>query len=515
MPAVAADGWQLDTVVAPALLFGTNGIRVAADGSVWIAQVQGNRLSAWSPSSGELRTVAGSRGGLPGPDDVAFGRDGTAYVTQPHAHRVSAVGPGGDIRVLLDDVPEANGVTVAPDGRLFVDECRPDGHLLEVGTDAAGRCRVIRGGIGMANALEMGPDGRLFLPEILSDRVLAVDPDTAESAVALDGVLVPSAVKFDQDGHLVVAESATGRLLCVNAEHGGRDVLASTEPGIDNFSFDGRGGVFVSNFVTGSLRHVDLATGVVREDHPPALLGPCSVSLRPDGRLLVADWLSVVEVAPNGELRHIAQVPLDFRFTVVGAADDGSGTTVLTSDGELWRREGDGAFVAVATGGWRVDALGTSRSRPGGDPAPIAARPGGEVRRIDGGRFGGPVAETDLETVTALAGDGNVVAACDRARGQVALVGAAHRQLWDGFADPTGVAVSAGAVFVAEAGTGRIWRLDADGSGRQIVGRHFAFGGPVHGEALRAGRPSVCADGMGGVLVASDGDGSVHRLRPT
>jgi sugar lactone lactonase YvrE len=277
-PPAMGHRWHHDVVVAPSSLFGANGIRVSPAGELWITQTLGDRITSFDPVSGRFTIVSGSRDGMSSPDDLAFDSRGACYLSQPGDGQASVRYASGRLAVLLDSAPEANGITVTPDDRLFVDECRSGGRLLEVSTDGSLESRTVISGIGMANALEMGPDGRLYLPEIETGRVLAVDPDSGQTNVALENVAVPSAVKFDATGRLVVTEAATGHLVATDLVSGERQVLASLDPGLDNFAFDGHGAVYISNFVNGSVMVVDLAGGAKRVVHPAALLGPCSLS---------------------------------------------------------------------------------------------------------------------------------------------------------------------------------------------------------------------------------------------
>ena len=200
-PAATA-GWRLETFVAAARHYPTNGIRVASDGRLWITQVLGRHITSLDPTTNEQRVVVPLGGGLLGPDDLAFDRFGNTFVTEPHDDRVSRVSRDGVVEVWADGLPSANGITISRDGRLFIDECRPDGRLVEIDVDEPNQWRVVVGELGMPNALEMGPDGWLYLPEVSASRVLAVDPDTGATRVAVDDVFAPSAVKFDHRGRL-------------------------------------------------------------------------------------------------------------------------------------------------------------------------------------------------------------------------------------------------------------------------------------------------------------------------
>ncbi len=130
------------------------------------------------------------------------------YVTEYLNSRVCARMPDGEVRVVSDQVPGANGITVHKD-RLFIDECRTGGRLLELFPD--GRApRLMADGLAMPNACAVGPDGRLYFPEVLSGDIWRVPLDGGERERFISGMATPPAVKFDNRGALIVLESHTG-----------------------------------------------------------------------------------------------------------------------------------------------------------------------------------------------------------------------------------------------------------------------------------------------------------------
>ena len=70
-------------------------------------------------------------GDIIAPDDVAFDASGNLYATEVMDGRVSVLDTAGRTRVLRDDLPCANGITVHQ-GRLFIGECREGGRLMEL-----------------------------------------------------------------------------------------------------------------------------------------------------------------------------------------------------------------------------------------------------------------------------------------------------------------------------------------------------------------------------------------------
>src|SRR5436190_23729744 len=126
-----AEGWALERLTPPSRLFGANGLRTGPDGRIYVAQVTGSQISALDVDTGALETVSAKGGEIIAPDDVAFDSRGNLYATEVMDGRVSVRDTAGRTRVLRDDIPSANGITVHQ-GRLFVGECRAGGRLLEL-----------------------------------------------------------------------------------------------------------------------------------------------------------------------------------------------------------------------------------------------------------------------------------------------------------------------------------------------------------------------------------------------
>jgi len=283
-PPRVAEGWALTRVTEPSRLFGANGLRTGPDGRVYIAQVTGSQISALDPHTGQIDTVSAKGGDIVAPDDVAFDPEGNLYATEVMDGRVSMRDTHGHIRVLRDDLPSANGITVHQ-GRLFIGECRAGGRLVELDR-AGGPPRVLLENVPSPNAMEVGPDGLLYFPVMGANEIWRIDPDGGDPQRVAGDLGVPDAVKFDAEGYLVSTQVHSGQVLRIDLRTGQTDVLAQLNPGLDNLTFvDNR--LFVSNF-TGEITEI-LGDGQTRTVLGGGLNWPLDLAVGADGNLYIAD----------------------------------------------------------------------------------------------------------------------------------------------------------------------------------------------------------------------------------
>ena len=427
-----ADGWELRPVTAPSRLFGANGLRTGPDGRVYIAQVTGSQITALDPTSGRLETVSAKGGDIIAPDDVAFGDDGTLFATEVMDGRVSARDRAGHTRVLRDDLPCANGITVHQ-GRLFVGECRDGGRLMELPLDG-GAPRILLENLPSPNAMEVGPDGLLYYPLMTANEIWRVDPAGGEPQRVATDLGVPDAVKFDADGTIVSTQVASGQVLRIDPRSGEKTVLAQLNPGLDNLTFvDGR--LLVSNF-TGEITEIG-RDGQTSTLLPGGLNWPLDLTVS-GGRLYVADGTYFYTVGPDGGLQTVGML---FSPGYPGFL---RGVTTAAGGGEFANAAGGGEFVVTTSGGQ------VARYRPQDGETDYLATDFDQLYGVDVDRDGTIVfAELGTGRVLALRGgigDGTV------------------ETLAAGLAEPVGVAIDPdGAPLVAESGAGRVVRLTPGG----------------------------------------------------
>jgi len=225
------------------------------------------------------------------------------FATEVMDGRVSARSPGGEIRVIAANLPGANGIAIHSD-RIFVDEFRPGGRLLEVYATAERhellwtmhRCRM--------------PFAR-----DLTDSCT-----TLRSPPAKFGAFIRIAAgrnSFASDWSMRRGEVRPKRE-CSRYPGGQRKVsrislstraltdIAQVRPGLDNCAYDAQGRLFVSHFVDGGISEI-LGDGQEREVSAPGLLGPWGLDVDGEGVLYVADGMSMLALmGPDRLARRVA-----------------------------------------------------------------------------------------------------------------------------------------------------------------------------------------------------------------
>ncbi|ORA53094.1 gluconolaconase [Mycolicibacterium chubuense] len=512
-PPAAAPGWQVRRVTAPSRLYGANGLRTGPDGRVYIAQVTGSQISALDVATGAMHTVSPLGGDIVAPDDVAFGDDGTLYATEVMDGRVSARDPGGRTRVLRDDLPCANGITVHR-GRLFVGECREGGRLMELPLDG-GLPRVLLDELPSPNAMEVGPDGLLYYPLMTANEIWRVDPEGGEPQRVAAGLGVPDAVKFDVEGFLVSTQVATGEVLRIDPRTGATTVLAQLSPGLDNLTFvDGR--LLVSNF-TGEITEIG-PEGTTSTVLQGGLNWPLDLTVA-GGRLHVADGTYFYAVSPSGALETVGMLfspgyPGFLRGVTAVGADE---FIVTTSGGQIARyRPATGETDYLATG---FDQLyGLAVDTHGG--VVVAELGTGRVHRLHGDTV--ETIATGLRDPVGIAfdTDGAPLVAESGAGRVVRLTSGGADVVVDGLHRPQGIALRDNRLYVVDAGAKELVEVDLGTAARTPIATGLPVGPPqgVQPKPLRGMPPfsgpqgpfaGIAAAPDGTLYVSADGDGSV------
>jgi len=521
-PVSLAEGWILERLTPPSRLFGANGLRTGPDGRVYVAQVAGSQLSALDVGTGELETISPQGAGLVAPDDLDFDAAGNLYVTEYYDGRVSVRGADGRIRVLRDDVPGANGITFYRD-RLFVDECRIGGRLLELDL-GGGPPRVLAENLPMPNALAPGPDGKLYYPVLGTNDIWRVDPDGGEPERVAGDLGVPDAVKFDADGFIVSTQVGTGEVLRIDPRSGDRTVLATIAPGLDNLTFAGNR-LLVSSF-TGRVTEI-LGDGQIRDVLPGGLTWPLDLTVGRDGVLYVADGTYFYEVRPGRGLRTLGMLfSPGWPGYIRGVTAAGPGEFVVTtSNGQVARwNPADGTAQMLAGEAEPLDQLYGVALAP--DGSAVAAELGtGRLVAVRDGKLATLASGLNQPMGVAFTSDGTCLVSESGAGRIVAVTGSGADTVLDGLEKPQGIAVRDGKLFIVDAGARTLTEVDLASKARATVARHLPVGAPPGVEPIPLkGLPpfsgpqglfaGLAAGPDGTLYLSADADGSVMALRP-
>ena len=520
-PATVADGWRIERLTAPSRLFGANGLRTGPDGRIYVAQVTGSQISALDLETGLLDTVSAKGGDIIAPDDVAFDPSGNMYATEVMDGRVSVRDTRGGTRVLRDDLPCANGITVHR-GRLFINECRDGGRLMEL--DGSGSIvRILAENLPSPNAMEVGPDGMLYFPVMTANEIWRVDPDSKVHSepqrVACD-LGVPDAVKFDAEGFIVSTQVASGQVLRVDPRSGSQTVLAQLTPGLDNLTF-AAGRLFVSNF-TGEITEI-LAGGDASTVVPGGLNWPLDLAVGDDGNLYVADGTYFYVVRADGSLETVGMLfSPGYPGFVRGLAATGPGEFVVTtSGGQLARyRPGANETDYLATD---FDQLYGVATGPG-DTVVFAELGTGRVLALRSGSVETLASSLCDPVGVAFGPDGNPLVAESGAGRVVRLSGSSAETVADGLRRPQGILVVDSQLYVVDAGAKEVIAFDLNSKERHTIASGLPVGAPpgVEPKPLKGMPPfsgpqgpfaGIAAGRDGTLYVSADGDGSVLALR--
>jgi sugar lactone lactonase YvrE len=513
----AAEGWRLERLTAPSRLFGANGLRTGPDGRVYVAQVTGSQISALDLRTGQVDTVSAKGGDIIAPDDVAFDSGGNLYATEVMDGRVSVRDAAGRTRVLRDDLPCANGITVHQD-RLFIGECREGGRLMELDR-STGAQRILLEDLPSPNAMEVGPDGLLYYPLMVANEIWRVDPEGGEPQRVAGDLGVPDAVKFDSEGFIVSTQVASGQVLRIDPRSGERTLLAQLTPGLDNLTFvDNR--LFVSNF-TGEITEI-LGGGETRTVLPGGLNWPLDLAIGDDGDLYVADGTYLYVVGPDGALQTVGMLfSPGYPGFLRGLAPAGPGTFVVaTSGGQIARyRPCDSETDYLADG---FDQLYGVAIGPG-DAIVFAELGTGRVHSLRSDAV--EVLASGLQDPLGVAFDPNgIPLVSESGAGRVVRLAGSPQTVVDGLQRPQGILVANGVLYIVDAGAKEVVAVDLNTGARDMVASGLPVGPPpgVEPKPLKGMPPfsgpqgpfAGIAIGTDGTLyVSADGDGSVLALR--
>jgi sugar lactone lactonase YvrE len=516
-PPTLADGWSMTRLTPPSRLFGANGLRTRPDGRIYIAQVTGSQITALDLDTGRLETISAKGGDIIAPDDVAFDPRGNLYATEVMDGRVSVREPNGHTRVLRDDLPCANGITVDR-GRLFVGECREGGRLLELDLNG-GAPQVLLDNVPSPNAMEVGPDGLLYFPVMGANEIWRIDLDGGEPECIATGLGIPDAVKFDADGRIVSTQVHSGQVLRIDPRTGRQSVLANLDPGLDNVTFvDDR--LFVSNF-TGEITEI-LPGGRTRTVLPGGLNWPLDLAVGADDRLYIADGTYFYVLRPDRTLHSIGMLfSPGYPGFLRGVTPTGPGEFVVTtSRGQVsryWPAENESTVLADGFD----QPYGVAMA---GDAAVVAELGTGRMLPVRSGRVEVLASGLRDPIGVASAPDGTCLVAEAGAGRVVKVAGSRVETVVDDLLRPQGILLLGRQLYVVDVDAKALIAFDLDKQTRRTIADRLPVGVPpgVVPQPLKGLPPfsgpqgpfaGIAAGSDSTLFVSADADGSVLAFR--
>jgi sugar lactone lactonase YvrE len=507
--AQVAAGWSFEPLVGPARLWGANGIVYDPRGELLVTQVFGSQVTAIDVGSGEHRVFSALGAGIAAPDDGVFGFDGTFFATEPMNATVSARNPDGTYRTLRDDLPGVNGITMdAERRRLFADEFRPGGRLWELDPAGERSPTLLADDLFTPNALAVGPDRGVWFPQVMAGEIWRYDLDDRTVRAVFTGLAAPVAVKFDSAGRLVTPESALGQVTRIDLGSGARETIARVPRGIDNIALSPDDRLFISHFVDGRVSEA-FADGTERILSSSGLVGPYGLALLGDGRVLVADGLSVAVLDADGSLTRTHTLIADLPTLAVDAAVLDGDPIVLGQRGQVFRCRSGETGVPIA--GRLRDPTGLSDS---GDGAMLVVERGaGRVIRVDASGVTGEVAAgLDRPFGASVDAAGTLWVSC--ADALVSLRDGAVRSRIEALGGAQGIAAGTAGIVAVHPPSDRIVAVDPVSGGTRTLVEGAPLSSPVPSAELPLASACVIAAGDG-YLVGCGGDGTIRRLVAT
>ncbi|MBI2505708.1 MAG: SMP-30/gluconolactonase/LRE family protein, partial [Candidatus Latescibacteria bacterium] len=531
---VAGDGrYGLDAQVLPArqsALAVPAGLALGPQGQLYIVDLGNRRVCALDPD-GTLRTV--------------MGPDHPLVATAPNTFAPYSVAADAEGHVLVADRANYRVWQLDPDG-----EGRPVAGNGQRGFSGDGNPSALAR-LADPRAVEVGPDASIYVADTGNRRVRRVDAHGRISTLAGDGgeqpwsgrrparqaSLKPIDLALDLQGRLLVLDELGPRLLRLEADST-LTVLAQFDPGWEPkaLSVDRQGRVLVADYAQrrvvvlqdqGALLPL-AGNGLLRasgEGGPAlnaSLYQPFGLAYDPRGNLYIADRRNhlVRRVRPDGIIERVAGTG------VPGfGGDGGPGRLALCnqpaglafdSQGSLYIADSDNHRIRkLSPDGTIQTVAGTGMPGFGGDggPALIALldQPAGLAFDSRGSLY---IADSANRRIRKLSPDGTIQTVAGTSRN--IPPGEGGPALESALSFPIDLSFGPGdLLFIADAGSHRVYTLDREGLLRSLAGT----GSPGQGlDGALAGRTALSqplglvADNSGGVYIADTGNGRLVHM---
>jgi len=507
--AATAAAQKLTKLVPGSAFHGVHGIRFSPNGQLYAGSVIGQTLYAVNPQTGAWRVVEPPPRGMA--DDIAFGPGDQIVWTAISTGTVYTKRSNGPVEVLAKDLPGANSVVFAPDGKLYLGQVFAGDAVSELDPAGVKPPRRIAGPVGGFNSFDVGPDGALYGPLWFKGQIGRIDPATGAVSTVSEGFQTPAAAKFGPDGFLYALDTKIGVVYRVDIRTGAKTKAAQLTPSLDNMAFDKAGRLFVSNMSDNGIQEVDLKTGKARQVIKGALANPYDIAVSTAGgkdTLYVADGFAYRSVdGRTGKVTTLARAYSDdiTNPSAVGVAGD---RVLLVGGGRVDVRDRISGKRVIQSEPFRgaTDVVGL----PNGDW--VVSQMGGEIIRVSGDTR--TTIASGLKAPVSLAlGPGDAVYVAERDAGKITRVDLKTGDVTlsaDGFERPRAVALTpTGDLVVLDVGAKQVVQVDRASGKRTVLAADL----PV-GYLPNAPSGGIAVGAKGDVYFSSDVENAIYKISP-
>ena len=291
---------------------GPTTIALAADGTLWFTESDGNRIGRMNPDGTglvefDVPTEESS------PRIIALGADGNLWFSEHLASRIARITPRGEITEFPIPSPDSQprAIALGADGNIWfgmfgagkIGRITPAGAIteFEIPTPFSG-----------PRALAAGPDGNIWFSEFHASKI---------GRITMDGVVTEFTLPRPDSGPGDITAGADGNLWFVEL----------------NGTIDGR-------FVTGNRVGRITPRGEITEFAIPSPTGsPTNVAVGPDRNVWYTKGAALGRVTPDGV---ITEFPLGSNARGVGLTAGSDRQPPLKLANRLWYADGNGNRIS-------------------------------------------------------------------------------------------------------------------------------------------------------------------------
>lgn len=466
-------GYRVITLAKGSPLPGCNGVIVGADGALYVVHYSANSVSRIDPKTSKISTFVPPYAGVFFPDDITVDEKGNFYIASCSlSSEVYRVDPNGMKKVIATGLKGPNGIHYnLRTGRLFMSECFFGNRVFELDPSGTMKPRIVvsENVIAVPEGFGFDPDTNdLIIPDLGTGKILRVHPDSGQITTISEGFITPAALEVGPDKMAYIVELVTGNVFRLSLDGKQKEKVASIAPGLDNLALSPKGELYVTSYWDSTVYEVSTdGSGKYRAltDMGPNRFVGLVVKA---GKVFAADHVIMVRTVENGAYLKtklnawaVSGMPLP-----LGLAD-GPGDQILWSD----------------SGSGRV-AMGNPTT--------------GEFKVITGGLSqptGMLMGQGKDKCFVAEYGNGQIT--------EVQLKDGIKKIVSTGLEGPLSLAMIDDFLYVAEAKSGRIIRVDPGSGSREVF---------LSGLTARPG--ALGADEAGNLYILDGGSQKLFRVNP-